>query len=252
MTMSETSAPASGTAGTGGAPTGGMTVDRPARLDQLRAATDVDGRVEASLGEATAGPAPAAATGDGRGQDGEAPRTARDVDLGDRSGSRKIIVAVVVAAVVLVGVVAAVVMGGSSEPEAAAPPPSSTGPTTSAPKLVAAPDVVAEEQRQASMCEAAAVYSIDDLLRLGETVAADPDRFLAAYETLSVNVPPELRPLVDQMGPLTRRVAAAVKAGTITSASDVQVWLALMPAPELDAWVGPQQELAPKLAQLCA
>lgn len=229
----------------GSAPHGGSvgaSVDRPARIQELRTAAGADEPVAmaatatalherpepAPRGGAPVAPAPTAP--------GASPRRGRGP-----------VVAAVVVVVLLVALATAFVVGRSGSTGDA----SASAPTTSAPRVVVAPDVVAEEQRTQAMCEAFEVYAIDDLLRLGDNVVTDPDGFLAAYQTLAVNAPGELFALIDQMGPLTRKVVAAVKAGELTTTTEVQAWLVAEPPAELEAWVGPQQRLAPEISVRC-
>jgi len=173
--------------------------------------------------------------------------TAADAPSGRRGPLVFMVVAV--AAIVVIGGV--LLFGRSSDGAAPGPATMAAAPTTSAPKVVVDPEAVATERREA-MCEAAATYALDDLLKLGDNIVASPDGFLAAYETLAVNVPGRLQGLVDQMGPLTRKAVAAVKSGELTTPAAVQAWLVATPAVELEVWVGAQQVLAPELVAACS
>lgn len=86
----------------------------------------------------------------------------------------------------------------------------------------------------------------------GRHVAADPGGFLKAYETLAASVPADQRPLVEQLGPLTRKAVVAGQRGVFISDKAVQAWLLTLPKAELEGWVVAQQTLAPKLKATCA
>ncbi len=260
------------------AATGPISVDRPTRIQELReAAGDEAGEATGdAMGEEHEGPRPAPSPAAAR------PARPDGAVLGVNAGASPtegrptprragLLIGALAGVVVLVVVGALVIVGRSStDSTAGATPPAAAGlpsassppapgvspgapelapPTTSA--VAAVPRPVGAADRNNTLCDAVTVYSIDDLLQLGRNIAADPTTFLAAYETLVAQSPADVKGLLEQMGPLTRKAVAAAQTGAFASAADVQAWLARQPAPELEAWVAPQQELAPKLKAAC-
>lgn len=150
--------------------------------------------------------------------------------------------------------------GSSTVPE----PPTTAPPTTAAPTTAASATTVAPTTAPAStpstaagglaaFCDAAERYGADDLLGLGERVVADPGAFLGAYETMLAEAPGDLRPLVTDMGPLSRQVVTLVRMKEITTAPALQAWLAnTAPRDQLETWVKAQQQLVPAIQQRCA
>lgn len=143
--------------------------------------------------------------------------------------------------------------------------PSTTAATTASSSAVstapAAPTTVAATTattaasaaaKTASFCAAAKVYSMDDVLVLGDHLVADPNGFEAAFNALVANAPSDLAATVQTLDPLTRQALSLVRDGTLSTQAKLQTWLASDANREqLEGWVATQLVLVPKIKQLC-
>lgn len=105
--------------------------------------------------------------------------------------------------------------------------------------------------KKAVLCAAAKIYAVDDLPGLGQRILADPDGLLKAYDDMVANATPELADGITKLGPFTRVVLAAVKAGEIKTPVELTNWLANAPSQDLEDWVLASQTVGPGLQTLC-
>jgi len=126
------------------------------------------------------------------------------------------------------------------------------GPTSAVtPTTVAVPTTVSVD-RTAALCASAKIFSLDDLLGLGERAVANPKSMLQAYESMALTAPPNLTPHMQALGPVTRAAIAQIQSGKITTAAGLQKWLAdEAPRADLEQWIAAQAVIVPALKELC-
>ncbi len=142
---------------------------------------------------------------------------------------------------------ASVTPTAKTNPTAKAPPTTKATPTTNA----EAPTTTAAD-KTAAFCAASKIYTVTDVVTLGNNAVKDPDGQIKAYNDFLANAPDDLKDEVQSMGGLTKKSVAKVKSGEITTPQELQQYIASEPPDDVVKWIAAQQKVVPELQQLCA